>query len=122
MACGALFPYLGAEFLPKLDEGAIAINVNRLPSVALSEAVKMTTSLEQIVREFPETDTVVSRIGRPEIATDPMGPNMGDTYVFLKPPAEWKTASSYAQGDLLELAKAADKAHDKILALRQTKS
>ena len=84
-ACGMLFPYLGAEFLPKLDEGAIAINVNRLPSVALSEAVRMTTSLEQIVREFPETDTVVSRIGRPEIATDPMGPNMGDTYVFLKP-------------------------------------
>ena len=94
VACGALFPYLGAEFLPKLDEGAIAINVNRLPSVSLSEAVKMTTSLEQIVREFPETDTVVSRIGRPEIATDPMGPNMGDTYVFLKPPTEWKTASS----------------------------
>lgn len=94
VACGALFPYLGAEFLSKLDEGAIAINVNRLPSVALSEAVRMTTSLEEIVREFPETDTVVSRIGRPEIATDPMGPNMGDTYVFLKPPAEWKTAGS----------------------------
>ena len=74
IACGALFPYLGAECLPKLDEGAIAINVNRLPSVALSEAVRMTTSLEHIVREFPETDTVVSRIGRPEIATDPMGP------------------------------------------------
>jgi len=94
IGCGALFPFLGAEFLPKLDEGAIAINVNRLPSVALSEAVRMTTSLEQIVREFPETNTVVSRIGRPEIATDPMGPNMGDTYVFLKPPSEWKTASS----------------------------
>jgi heavy metal efflux system protein len=94
IACGALFPYLGAEFLPKLDEGAIAINVNRLPSVSLSEAVRMTTSLEQIVREFPETDTVVSRIGRPEIATDPMGPNMGDTYLFLKPPDEWKSAHS----------------------------
>ena len=92
VACGALFPYLGAEFLPKLDEGAIAINVNRLPSVSLSEAVRMTTSLEQILRDFPETDTVVSRIGRPEIATDPMGPNMGDTYVFLKPPDQWKTA------------------------------
>lgn len=92
IGCGALFPYLGAEFLPKLDEGAIAINVNRLPSVSLSEAVRMTTSLEQILRAFPETDTVVSRIGRPEIATDPMGPNMGDTYVFLKPPDQWKTA------------------------------
>ncbi len=46
------------------------------------------------MREFPETDTVVSRIGRPEIATDPMGPNMGDTYVFLKPITEWKSAAS----------------------------
>src|SRR5260370_16665762 len=54
----------------------------------------MTTSLEQIVREFPETETVVSRIGRPEIATDPMGPNMGDTYVFLKPAAGSRTESN----------------------------
>ena len=94
IACAAVYPYLGAEFLPKLDEGAIAINVNRLPSVSLSEAVRMTTALEKIVHEFPETQTVVSRIGRPEIATDPMGPNMGDTYVFLKPRDEWKTASN----------------------------
>ncbi len=94
IACIALYPFLGAEFLPKLDESAIAINVNRLPSVSLSEAVRMTTALEKIVREFPETDTVVSRIGRPEIATDPMGPNMGDTYVFLKPIAGSRTESS----------------------------
>ncbi|MDQ1473764.1 MAG: heavy metal efflux system protein, partial [Bryobacterales bacterium] len=92
IGCAALFPFLGAEFLPKLDEGAIAINLVRLPSVSLSEAVRMTTSVEQVVREFPETDIVVSRIGRPEIATDPMGPNMGDTYVFLKPPETWTTA------------------------------
>lgn len=94
IACLALYPYLGAEFLPKLDEGAIAINVNRLPSVSLSEAVRMTTALEKILHEFPETDTVVSRIGRPEIATDPMGPNMGDTYVFLKPAADGRNATS----------------------------
>ena len=48
-------------------------------SVPLSQAVQMTPSLERIVREFPEVNTVVSRIGWPEIATDPMGPNMGDT-------------------------------------------
>jgi cobalt-zinc-cadmium resistance protein CzcA len=94
IVCLALYPFLGAEFLPKLDEGAIAINVNRLPSVSLSEAVRMTTALETIMREFPETDTVVSRIGRPEIATDPMGPNMGDTYVFLRPTAGSRTESS----------------------------
>lgn len=90
--CAALFPLLGAEFLPKLEEGALAINATRLPSVSLTEAVQMTTELERVVRSFPEVSSVVSRIGRPEIATDPMGPNMGDTYVFLKPKEEWTTA------------------------------
>lgn len=94
IACLATFPFLGSEFLPKLDEGALAINAVRLPSVSLSEAVAMTTAIERIVKEFPEVDHVVSRIGRPEIATDPMGPNMGDTYVFLKPHDEWTTAES----------------------------
>ena len=94
VGCAALFPFLGAEFLPKLAEGAIAINVNRLPSVSLPEAVKMTTALERVIKEFPEVTTVVSRIGRPEVATDPMGPNMGDTYVFLKPRSEWASAST----------------------------
>jgi cobalt-zinc-cadmium resistance protein CzcA len=94
VVCAAIFPFLGAEFLPKLDEGALAINVVRLPSVSLTEAVRMTTDLERIVKEFPEVDKVVSRIGRPEIATDPMGPNMGDTYVFLKPREQWRTATS----------------------------
>jgi heavy metal efflux system protein len=92
--CAALFPLLGAEFLPKLDEGAIAVNVNRLPSVSLPEAVKMTTAFELVIKEFPEVTTVVSRIGRPEVATDPMGPNMGDTYIFLKPKSEWRSATN----------------------------
>lgn len=92
--CGAIFPFLGAEFLPKLDEGALAINVVRLPSVSLPEAVRMTTSMEQVIKQFPEVVKVVSRIGRPEIATDPMGPDMGDTYVFLKSRDEWAGARS----------------------------
>ena len=94
LICGAIFPFLGAEFLPKLDEGALAINMVRLPSVSLTEAVRMTTEAERVIKEFPEVEKVVSRIGRPEIATDPMGPNMGDTYVFLKPREQWTTAHS----------------------------
>ena len=92
--CSFIFPLLGAEFLPKLDEGALAINVVRVPSVSLTEAVRMTTDLERLLTGFPEVTKVVSRIGRPEIATDPMGPNMGDTYVFLKPRDHWTTAST----------------------------
>jgi cobalt-zinc-cadmium resistance protein CzcA len=92
--CGFLIPFLGSEFLPKLEEGALAINAARLPSVSLPEAVTMTNALEGVVREFPEVTTVVSRIGRPEIATDPMGVNLGDTYVLLKPKEQWQSASS----------------------------
>ena len=104
LVCGAIFPFLGAEFLPKLDEGALAINVVRLPSVSLSEAVHMTTLAEQVIKGFPEVEKVVSRIGRPEIATDPMGPNMGDTYVFLKPREQWPEARS--REDLMEAMEA----------------
>lgn len=91
---------LGSEFLPKLEEGALAINAVRLPGVSLPEAVKMTNTLERAIREFPEVQTVVTRIGRPEIATDPMGVNAGDTYVLLKPQKEWTSAAS--REDLVE--------------------
>lgn len=92
--CVLLIPYLGSEFLPKLEEGALAISAVRLPGVSLPEAVKMTSSLENTIRDFPEVTTIVSRIGRPEIATDPMGVNLGDTYVLLKPKDEWTSAAS----------------------------
>lgn len=92
--CAALVPFLGSEFLPKLEEGALAINAVRLPSVSLPESVRMVSSLETALSEFPEVETTMSRIGRPEIATDPMGVNMSDTYAFLKPKDQWRTASS----------------------------
>ncbi|MCL4850199.1 MAG: CusA/CzcA family heavy metal efflux RND transporter, partial [Bryobacteraceae bacterium] len=91
--CAALVPFLGSEFLPKLEEGALAIHAVRLPSASLSESVRMVSSLEQALAEFPEVTTTVSRIGRPEIATDPMGVNLSDTYVLLKPKEEWRSAS-----------------------------
>ncbi|HOQ44993.1 MAG TPA: CusA/CzcA family heavy metal efflux RND transporter [Bryobacteraceae bacterium] len=95
-----LFFRLGSDFIPDLDEGAIAINTGRLPSVSLPQAVKMLTVMEQAIKELPEVETVTSRIGRPEIATDPMGPEHADTYVFLKPKKEWKTART--QEDIVQ--------------------
>lgn len=90
LVCGLLSRTLGAEFLPELDEGAIAINHVRLKSVSLTEAVRQAQVIESLVRQFPEVQTTVSRVGRPEIATDPMGPDMADTYAFLKPRSEWR--------------------------------
>jgi cobalt-zinc-cadmium resistance protein CzcA len=86
----ALFPFLGSEFLPELDEGAVAINHVRLKSVSLTETIRQTSLMEKALKEIPEVTTVVSRIGRPEIATDPMGPDMADTYVYLKRKDEWR--------------------------------
>lgn len=90
IVCLGIFPFLGSEFLPDIDEGAIAINHVRLKSVALSESVRQTLMMEKALKQFPEVQTTVSRIGRPEIATDPMGPDMVDTYVFLKPKSQWR--------------------------------
>jgi len=85
-----LFFTLGTEFLPELDEGALAINHVRLKSVSLTEAVRQAGMVERILKDFPEVETTVSRIGRPEIATDPMGPDMTDTYAMLKPRDQWR--------------------------------
>lgn len=90
-----LVPFMGTEFIPRLDEGAIAIQAWRLPSVALSETVKSTTLIEKTLkRHFPEVLTVISRSGVAEIPTDPMGLETSDIYVILKDRSEWTTASN----------------------------
>jgi cobalt-zinc-cadmium resistance protein CzcA len=88
----ATVPFLGAEFIPRLDEGAIALQAWRVPSVSLEESVRQTTLVEQVLKRFPEVQTVISRTGRAEIATDPMGVEISDIFVMLKPHEEWTTA------------------------------
>jgi len=85
---------LGSEFVPKLDEGAIAMQAIRLPSISLEESVRQTTELEKIVKQFPEVTTVISKTGRAEIATDPMGVEISDIFIMLKPHDEWTTATT----------------------------
>lgn len=93
----ALFPLLGSEFIPRLDEGSLALQVQRLPSVSLSESVKNTTKVEQVLKTFPEVGKVISKTGRAEVATDPMSIDFSDLYVELKPQDEWTTASTKAE-------------------------
>ncbi len=94
LATIALVPRLGTEFLPQLDEGALAINVVRLPSASLDGSVAMGTVMEQRLRKFPEIETVVTKTGRAEISEDPMGPEQNDLVIMLHPEAEWKTGRS----------------------------
>jgi cobalt-zinc-cadmium resistance protein CzcA len=85
---------LGTEFMPQLDEGALLIETRKLPSVSLTESVEISTMVEKVVREFPEVETVVTKIGRPDLATEAMGIYQGDVYVILKPIEQWKTVKT----------------------------
>lgn len=90
----ALFPFLGTEFIPILDEGSLTPQIIRLPSISLRESIEIEKLAQRELMKFPEVETVVSKIGTAEIATDPMGPNLSDPIVVLKPRGEWKTAKS----------------------------
>ena len=80
--------------MPELDEGSIAINVVRLPSVSLKESVELSTLIEKMLMKYPEVETVVSKTGRAEIAVDPMSQEISDVFVMLKPKKSWRTAKT----------------------------
>ena len=80
---------LGTEFLPQLDEHDMAIHALRIPGTGLEQAIGMQKQLEGEISEFSEVETVFAKIGTPEIATDPMPPNVADTFVMLKPREQW---------------------------------
>ena len=84
--------WIGTEFMPKLNEGSILITSRRLPSISLDEATRLSQQAERIIRKFPEVVTVVTKEGRPDLATEAMGLFEGDMYVILKPQDEWTTA------------------------------
>src|SRR5512138_1474814 len=84
VGAGALVPLVGTEFMPALDEGAIAINVVRLPNASLQGSVEVASYLEKRLARFPEVEAVVSKTGRAEISEDPMGPEQTDVFVMLK--------------------------------------
>lgn len=90
-----LLPWMGAEFIPTLDEGAVGIEAIRQPSASVEEAVREARSLEAaLLRAFPdEVDTVVSRTGAAEISTDPGGLEMSDVVVTLAPRDRWTRAA-----------------------------
>jgi cobalt-zinc-cadmium resistance protein CzcA len=90
----ASVPLMGTEFMPKLDEGSILIETRKLPSISLEESVALSTRVERLVGEFPEVRQVVTKIGRPDVATEAMGIYQGDVYVLLHPVEAWTTGRS----------------------------
>ena len=86
---GLLATRLGSEFIPNLDEGDIVIQPIRIPGTSLTQAIGMQESLERTLAGFPEVKQVFSKLGTAEVASDPMPPSTGDTFVILKPREEW---------------------------------
>ena len=81
---------LGTEFMPRLDEGSVLVQTVRLPSTALDQGVEFSADLEDALFGLPEVTTVVSKLGRPDLATEAMGTYESDTYVILKERSEWR--------------------------------
>ena len=90
----ALGPHIGTEFLPPLEEGSVLVSVARLPSISVAESGALALQVEAALMKFPEVTTVISRTGHAEKSNDPMGVELGDTYVMLKPYTEWTTAKT----------------------------
>ena len=86
----SIVPHIGTEFLPPLEEGALAINIVRLPTASVEGSAIQCTEIEKrLLAKFPQITTVVSKTGRAEISEDPMGPEQSDLLIMLKPRKEW---------------------------------
>ena len=89
----ALVPFIGREFVPVMNEGTVVVNMMRLPSISLTESLKISGDVERVLLEIPDVRSVVSRTGANELGTDPMGMELSDMYVLLKPDSEWQAQS-----------------------------
>lgn len=84
VALGSL-KFIGTEFMPKLDEGSLVITSKRLPGISLTESIKIGNEIERTIKSFPEIQSVVTKLGRPDLATEAMGEYESDSYVSYTP-------------------------------------
>jgi cobalt-zinc-cadmium resistance protein CzcA len=87
----ALFARLGQEFAPTLDEKDIAMHAMRIPATSLTQSQHMQKDVERVVAAIPEVAFTFSKTGTAELASDPMPPNVSDTFIILKPKAQWRS-------------------------------
>jgi heavy metal efflux system protein len=92
----ASVPFLGTEFMPTLDEGSLLIETRRLPSTSLPQGMNIAREVERTLMKFPEVKSIVTKMGRPELATETMGLYAGDVYVIFKQQSQWKAKSADA--------------------------
>ncbi|TIE24910.1 CusA/CzcA family heavy metal efflux RND transporter, partial [Legionella pneumophila] len=97
---------LGGEFIPSLDEGDIAMHAMRIPGTSLTQAITMQHLVEERVSQFPEVKRVFAKLGTAEVATDPMPPNVADTFIILKPRKDWPNPKKTKQELVQEMEQA----------------
>ncbi|HXF07813.1 MAG TPA: CusA/CzcA family heavy metal efflux RND transporter [Candidatus Acidoferrales bacterium] len=90
---GVLYTQVGKTFMPTLDEGTVIVQLEKLPSITLEESLAIDQRVQQSLMTLPEVIGVVARTGSDELGLDPMGLNETDSFLQLKPPAEWRMAS-----------------------------
>jgi heavy metal efflux system protein len=93
LAAIVAFTTLGQEFLPQLDEGDMTVQVLRVPGTSVDQSQAMQSQIEQVIAKIPEVRFVFSKTGTAELASDPMPPNISDTFIIMKQRAEWENPS-----------------------------
>jgi len=105
VAVAPLAAGLGADFVPRIDEGDIYVAIRRIPSVGIAEARRLDLETERVLARFPEVITTLATTGRAEVALDPVGMDNTDILVHLRPRAEWTTAQDLdALGEAMKQA------------------
>ncbi len=91
-----LFGRMGAEFIPQLDEGDISIQFIRPAAISIDNSILLQRKSEEVIKSFPQVKNVFARTGSAEVATDPMGVNISDSYIMLHPREKWPPNSKIA--------------------------
>ncbi len=94
LAAAVSLKFIGTEFMPKLDEGSMIVTSRKLPGISLDESIYLGNQIEKVIRSFPEITHVVSKLGRPDRATEAMGIEESDSYLTLAPQKDWKCCRS----------------------------
>ena len=102
----ALFAMLGSEFIPTLDEKDIAMHAMRIPSTGIEQSTAIQRKVEEVVAKFKEVKLVFSKTGTAEVGSDPMPPNLSDTFIILKERSDWPDSSKDKEILVAEIEKA----------------
>jgi cobalt-zinc-cadmium resistance protein CzcA len=107
LALGSL-KFIGTEFMPTLDEGSMVVTSKRLPGISLTESIAIGNQIERTIKSFPEVQSIVTKLGRPDLATEAMGEYESDSYISFTP--EMQNASNEKKQEFsARLEKALDK-------------